>query len=370
MDRVTSFFEHGYVQTGAGYPAADIADKVTHEAKTFANILMNGEGIGGTLIGPSTTSLLHRLSDSMAHGIKPGDEIVVSVANHEANIGPWLKLEAHGAKIVWWGIDPKTGLSSLDDLTKCVNQRTKIVAFAHTSNLVGDIADAKAIATIARSVGAKVVADGVAFAPHQAIDVAAWGVDYYAISCYKVYGPHIGLLYGRADAWAGLRGPNHYFIPENSFPWKFELGCQPYELLAGLLGTRDYLVALAPEQTDARFQVTAAFQTIRQNELPAQKAIQDFLAQRDDLRLIGANAGDERHPTFSFVHDRLSSDVVARRVNAQGVGIRCGHMYAKRLCEALGVAPEPGVVRVSAVHYNGEEDTNRLLAALKSALDV
>lgn len=370
IERVSDLFLHGYVQTGAGYRDADYVDDVTGKAKKFANVLMNGERMGETLVGPSTTALLHRLSDAMAPTVQQGDEIVVSVANHEANIGPWLKLERHGAKVVWWGVDPLTGAVSYEELGRLLTTRTKFVALAHTSNLLGDITDVALVAKMAHESGAQIVVDGVAFAPHQAVDVRSWDVDFYAFSFYKVYAPHIAALFGKSEAWAALKGPNHYFIPDDAFPWKFELGCQPYELLAGVLGLADYLSLLAGRPEHDRQTVETAFQVIRSTELKAQEAILEYLLARNDIRLVGPTDLSNRHPTFSFVHDQLPSNVIATRANQAGVGVRNGHMYAKRLCEALGVAPDPGFVRVSAVHYNDSDDVTALLTALDAALKV
>ncbi len=372
LDRMRDLMVRGYVQTGAEYPAADIVDKTVREAKQYANVLMNGGDTGLTVIGPSTTDLLYRLSNSLAHTINPGDEIVVSVANHESNIGPWMRLQESGATIRWWGVDPDSGDYSYDELTGLFNERTKIVAVPHTSNLLGDILDVRRVTDLAHAIGAIVVVDGVANAPHSVVDVQALGADFYVLSLYKVYGPHVALLFGTHEAWSNVKGPNHCFIKEGDLPWKFELGCQPYEALAGLLGVGDYfsLVAGSTVPGHDRQAVEAAYGVFRGLEGPVQARIVEYLLSKPQIRLVGPRTGDQakRHPTVSFIHRDKPSDQLVRQVNGETVGIRFGHMYAARLCSALGAPLDTGFVRISAVHYNTTEEADRLIAALDRAI--
>lgn len=289
IDQMQAFMVDGFVQIGAGYPASDIATQTTQDAVQYANVMMNGEGIGQTLLGPSTTDLMYRIANAYRDTIEPGDEVVISITNHESNIGPWARLESVGAEIKWWGVDAETGDYSYEELAELITPKTKLVIVAHTSNLLGDILDVKKVADVTHAVGAQVVVDGVAFAPHQAVDVKAWDADFYCISLYKVYGPHIAALYGKTDAWAKLKGPNHYFIADDEFPWKWELGCQPYEALAGVLGFADYLAFLAgtPEGSRDRATVEKAFKTMQEHEMPVQERIMEYLLNKPSIRLVG-----------------------------------------------------------------------------------
>jgi cysteine desulfurase family protein (TIGR01976 family) len=369
LARMKEFMETGYVQTGAQYPAADLADKTVAQAKAFANVLTNGEGVGLTIVGPSTTDLVYRLANSLAHDFSPEDEIVVSVANHESNIGAWVRL---GCNVKWWGVDPETGMYDYGELASLLTGRTKVVAVPHTSNILGDILDAQRVCDMAHGVGALAVVDGVAFAPHAAPDVQAIGADFYVLSLYKVYGPHIALLFGTREAWSRVKGPNHYFIEDADLPWKFELGCQPYEALAGLLGVGEYLSFLAghDEPRFDRATVEAAYSLMGRLERPLTQAIADLLLSMPQVRLLGPRTGDQslRHPTFSFLHRQAPSDAVVGKVNGPDLGIRYGHMYAARLCEAVGAPPGTGVVRISAVHYNAPYEVERLAESLARAI--
>lgn len=368
IDRTRDLFLRGYVQTGAGYPSADFVDDVVAQAKSFANVLMNGDRVGLTVIGPSTTDLLYRLSNSLS--VHDGDEIVIGVSNHESNIGPWVRLAERGAVVKWWGVDPATGEYDYSELQSLLTERTKIVAVAHTSNILGDILDARRVCEMGHAVGALAVVDGVANAPHAAVDVKSIGADFYALSMYKVFGPHIALLFGKHDAWSQVKGPNHYFISDDDLPWKFELGCQPYELLSGLLGVGDYLAAVTGRDVADRGTVEAAFATFAALERPVLERIGQYLLDNPCVRMVGPRTTDQlkRHPTFSFVHASLDSRQVVERVNGPDLGIRYGHMYAARLCKALDVSLTSGFVRVSAVHYNTTEEADRLLAALDQVL--
>jgi selenocysteine lyase/cysteine desulfurase len=214
--------------------------------------------------------------------------------------------------------------------------------------------------------------DGVAYAPHRAMAVDEWGADWYAFSAYKVYGPHMAALWGRRSALAEVTGPNHFFVADDDVPYKFELGGVDHEGCAGLLGLREYLGFLAGltlgEAVD-RPAVERAFAVMTACELPCQAALLAYLRSRPDVRVVGPTGdGPSRVGTVSFVHSGRSSRAITDVVDRSGVAIRHGHMYAYRLCRALGLDPEDGVVRVSLVHYNTPEEIARLIDVLDNAL--
>jgi cysteine desulfurase family protein (TIGR01976 family) len=354
------------VQLGAPYGLSRYCSQIVQQAHDDTRLLMNGDGCGEVVLGHSTSWLLRMLADCYAETIQPGDEIVVAESGHEANIGPWLRLERQGAKIRWWRVDSETGSATLDGLEAVLSERTKLVTFAHVSNLVGEVVDLKAVTDAAHAVGARVIADGVAFAPHRVIDVKAWDVDWYVYSAYKVYGPHVAALYGRHDAFAELEGPNHFFVPKNEVPYKFELGGVPHEACAGLVALRDYIRFLSASATYDRGAVTRAFDVMEALEHPLQERLVAWVRAQPRLRLIGpVTAGPERVATVSFVHESKSSKSLSLVANREDIGIRFGHMYAHRLCVALGLEPEDGVVRVSCVHYNSPAEIERLIEVLE-----
>ncbi len=288
-ERIHDYMLSTYVQLGAGYPLSQRCTEMVDEAHDFVRLLVNG-GDGEVMLGPSTSQLLLMLSQCYGRALTPNSSIIVAQTGHEANVGPWKHLASQGFELLWWKMDPENFSCSLEDLEELLDDRTALVAFPHVSNLLGEIVDVAEITTLAHTAGARVVVDGVAYAPHRAMDVSAWGVDWYAYSTYKVYGPHMAALWGRRDAIAELSGPNHFFIPDDDLPYKFEVGGANHEGCAGILGLRDYLTFLvgaeAPDALD-RAAVEKAFDVMTACEIPLQKRLIEYLLSRDDVQIIG-----------------------------------------------------------------------------------
>lgn len=380
-DAIRRYMLNDYVQLGAGYDVSVRATKNVDDAHAFINTVMNGDRSGATLLGPSTTQLCHMLAGCYRRHLRPGDEIIVAECGHESNIGAWLALTEIGVRIRWWNVGDDPSGCPLDALDELLGPRTRLVCFTHVSNLLGGIVDVAEVARRAHSVGARVVVDGVAYAAHRAIDVDAWGCDWYVYSTYKVYGPHMAALFGRHEAIDELTGPNHFFIPRDRIPYKFELGGASHEGCAGLVALRSYLAFLAggdsqqPAPTtasttaDDRAIIERAFEVMTELELPLQRRLIEGLSALPGVRLLGPTTfGPERVATVSFVHDRVPAASIAAAAHARGVGFRNGHMYAYRLCEALGVDLADGVVRISAVHYNSIEEIDRAVEAVRAAI--
>lgn len=370
-DAMHSYLRETYVQLGAGYPLSRRCTATVEAAHAFARTFVNARR-GHAILGASTTALLNQLAAGYAQVLRPGQEIVLAETGHEANLGPWKRLERLGLKVRWWRVDPTTFTCPLDGLRALLNERTALVALPHVSNLLGGIADLPAVVRLAHAAGARVVADGVAFAPHRAIDVDAWDVDWYVYSTYKVYGPHLAVLYGRDDALAELPGPNHDFILRDDLPYQFEPGGANHEGCAGLLALGDYLKVLAGENTEDvcdRAVVEAAFAHAAELERPLTARLLEYLRGKPGVRVVGPPlADDARVGTVSFRHERLSAREIVAAVDRTEVAIRCGHMYAYRLCEALGIPTDDGVVRASFVHYNTPAEIERLIEVLDGVL--
>jgi cysteine desulfurase family protein (TIGR01976 family) len=360
-----------YVQLGAGYPLSQRCTATVDDAHAFARLFVNARR-GQAILGSSTTALLNLLASCYAQVLKPGQEIILAETGHEANLGCWKRLEKLGIVIRWWPVDPATFTCTLDGLRSMMGQRTALVALPHVSNLLGGIADLPAIVAMAHATGARVVADGVAFAPHRAIDVDAWDVDWYVYSTYKVFGPHMAVLYGRDDALAELPGPNHDFIPRDDLPYQFEPGGANHEGCAGLLALGDYLKVLAGAAADAaldRAVVERAFAHAAALEQPLTARLLEYLIGKPGVRVVGSPIADEhRVGTVSFTHEKLAARDIVAAVDGTGVAIRHGHMYAYRLCQRLGINVDDGVVRASFVHYNTPAEVERLIGVLETVL--
>ncbi len=372
-DRVHEYLLHTNVQLDAGYHLSQVCTRVVAQAHSFVSTLMNGSK-GHVIFGPSTTALIKMLSDCYSQILAPGSEIVIAESGHEANIGPWTSLADRGVEIRWWRVDPRTCSLTLAALEEQLNERTALVAFPHVSNLLGEIADVTAITECVHRAGACVVVDGVAYAPHRAMDVDAWDVDWYAYSAYKVYGPHMAALYGRKDAVEELTGPNHFFVSKDDLPRKFEPGGSSYEGCAGLLALGDYLRFLVGSNLDKegvcdRGTIEAAFERMVACERPVKEKLIGYLSDKPGVRIIGPEAVDDRRvSTISFVHERSSSRDIVTEIDRSDMAIRYGNMYAYRLCQALGLDPDDGVVRVSAVHYNTTHEIEHLIDLLERVL--
>jgi cysteine desulfurase family protein (TIGR01976 family) len=368
-DRISDYLLTTSVQTGASYEHSRRATARLAEARARIALLIGANRPEEIVLGPSTTVLCQFLARAMESRIAPGDEIVVTDFDHESNIGAWRALERRGAVIKVWSLDRDSLEIDLEALDRLMSERTKLVAVTHASNILGTI---NPIAEIARRVharGAEIVVDAVAYAPHRAVDVAAFDVDYYVFSFYKTYGPHFAVLYGKYDKLLALDGLYHYFYGKDKVPMKLEPGNTNYELAWGSAAIVDYIDALGGGAGD-RAAIERAFADIATHEAELAERLLGFLRSRNDVRIIGRRDSDmaRRVPTLSFkVNDRDSAAIV-EKVDADRIGIRYGDFHSRRLIEHLDLVPNSGVVRVSMVHYNTLDEVDRLIGSLERAL--
>lgn len=371
VDAIRDYMLRSYVQLGAGYERSRRATELVDSTHAWISRLMRGAK-GKVILGPSTTALMHVLAGCYRQILRPGQSIVLAQTGHEANMGPWRLLEAHGIDVRIWPVDATSFECSLETLNGVLDEHTALVCFPHVSNLLGDVVDVAALTDRVHAAGARVVVDGVAYAPHRRIDCEEWDVDWYVYSTYKVYGPHAAALYGRTDAIASVTGPNHFFIDDDDVPYKFELGGPNHESCAGLLALERYLahvIDVAPSTTLDDAQLGQAFDHMTALEREPTQRLVDFLASKKKVRIIGpAHAKDARVGTVSFVHADKSSRAITASVDRSRIAIRHGHMYAYDLCEGLGLEPEDGVVRVSLVHYNTPQEIDALIEVLDPVL--
>ncbi|MEH2229213.1 MAG: cysteine desulfurase-like protein [Nostoc sp.] len=373
VDRISEFLLSSDVQLGASYGVSQLAGErlalATRGMATFINANSDKE----VVMGPSTTMMLKVLSICLGQTFIPGDEVIVTNCDHEANIGAWVALEKQGMKVKVWKIRPDTLELHLADLEPLMSHSTKLVALTHASNVLGTINPIKEIATFVHDRNAMICVDGVAYAPHRLVDVQDLDVDFYTLSCYKVYGPHHALLYGKEEHLLRLPGLNHYFIDQTDIPYKFQLGNVNFELSYGMLGLCDYLSELAQlhygneTAPDLRNQMVQAFDLISIHEEHISDRLLNYLNSKPNVRVIGQSKADRkfRVPTISFVVDGINSSTIPAKVDQHYIGIRYGDFYAKRLIEYLGLASQGGIVRVSMVHYNTLEEVNNLIEAFE-----
>ncbi|HEU0036174.1 MAG TPA: cysteine desulfurase-like protein [Kofleriaceae bacterium] len=359
-DRVREYLCSTSVQLGASYAVSELAGERVHGAVAATAAYLGGREHDEAVFGSSTTQLLANLALAIEPTLSPGDEIVISEADHHANVGPWQRLAARRGLVVRrWPLDRQTWRLECAGLEPLLSPRTRLVAFAHVSNVLGSIHDVAAITQLVHAHGARVCVDGVAYAPHRAIDVTAWDVDFYVFSFYKVYGPHAAVLFGKRALLDGLAGINHEFI--TSIPYKLQPGNLNFELAYGTLGIHDYLATLGGPR--------AAFDAIAAHEEQLADRLLAYLRSRAHVRIYGDSSADRarRVPTISFTVDGRTPESIVREVDRHAVGIRHGDFYSKGVVAALGLADRGGVVRVSAVHYNTVAEIDRTIEALAAA---
>ncbi len=339
---------------------------VTGARQAVADLL--GADPGGVVFGRSMTALTMDLARSLARDWGPGDEVVVTRLDHDADIRPWvLAAERAGATVRWADLDPATGELSLDPAL--LGQRTRLVALTGASNLLGTRPDVPAVAAAAHAVGALVFVDGVHLTPHAPVDVAALGADVYACSPYKFFGPHLGALAADPALLERVR-PDKLLPSSDAVPERFELGTLPYELLAGVTAAVDFIADLAPGTgtdgdsdagTGRRERVLASMRAVEAWEEQLLARLLDGLGSLGHVRLHGAPA--RRTPTVLFSVDGRTGAQVHRALAERDVYAPAGSFYALEASRRMGLGDEGGV-RAGLAPYTSEDDVDRLLAAV------
>lgn len=373
-ERITDYLLNSAVQLGASYSESVDAGARVMQARESVAQLINARHPEECVMGGSTTHLLQILCRAIAPSINPGDEIIVTNCDHEANIGPWVRLcEARGATLRVWAVNAQSMDLELADLDALLSDKTRYVAMTHASNILGSVNPVAEVARRVHAVGGKLCVDAVAYAPHRLVDVQASGADYYVFSFYKTFGPHFAVLWGQREALLELPSLNHFFIGQEVIPYKLQPGNLNYELSYGCIGISDYLIDIGQRlgaNGSERQLMQAAFDAFEVQEDLLAETLLAFLRETPGVRIIGKSrvTNGDRVPTISFVVEGLQSEAIVRRVDNHRMGIRFGDFYARRLIEQLGLTPYGGVVRVSIAHYNTVDEMNRLVAHLAQAI--
>ena len=321
--------------------------------------------------GPSSSQNTYVIAQALRQQLRPGDEVIVTNQDHEANVGAWSRLHADGAVIREWKIDPDSAELNPRDLEALLNSRTRVVAFTHCSNVVGSINPVREITDLVHRAGALAFVDGVAFCPHGLPDVAALDADLYFFSLYKVYGPHLGAMFMRRELNAQLPPQGHFF--NAGFPGKrFTPAGPDHAQVATVNGVMDYLHAIADRHGSGNRPVqdrAAAVRTLfRDHETALLQPLLDFLSRHPRVRLIGRASATGRAPTVAFTVNGSTSAKFAERLAEAKLGVGVGNFYAYRLVKALGIDTDDGAVRVSFVHYTSKAEIDRLMSTLDDLL--
>jgi cysteine desulfurase family protein (TIGR01976 family) len=321
--------------------------------------------------GPSTSMNTYVLAQAMRQELQPGDEIVVTNQDHEANVGAWSRLEDAGVVVREWKIDPDTGDLHPMDLEALLTDRTRAVAFTHCSNMIATINPVREVVDLVREHGAWSIVDGVSFSPHGLSDLRQLGADVYLFSLYKVYGPHLGVMYMSEALNAELPYQGHFFNAGNPLQ-RFTPAGPDHAQIAAVNGVVDYMHALHDhhyeDEVETAEKATRVRSLMRQHETELLQPLLDYLDGHPRVRLLGQRRAHLRAPTVSFAVQDQSSAEIGRKLAERGLGVGTGNFYAYRLTEALGIDIDDGVVRASFVHYTSPDEVAALMAALDELL--
>ena len=367
---LNKFMTSTKVQPYAEFEISKIAgNNMDRATKLFAEMINAKKD--EIIIGASTTMNMYVLSNAMKHLIKPGDEIIVTNQDHEANIGAWRRLVECGAIIKEWKINHKNAELEIKDLKKILTNKTKIVAVTHCSNIVGSINNIKKIAKIVHEQNAYIIADGVSYAPHGFPDVKDLDVDFYTFSLYKTFGPHLGLLYGKKEILKQLPNQNHEFL-DGDIPYTLNPGGPNHEELSCLIGIYEYFNGLynhhfSDQKKNLRKKIKQINELIANHEELIGNQLLEYLNSRKDVRVIGKKIieNGNRAPTIAFIFKNKTSKYISNQLVKNGIATRNDNFYAWRCLKALGIDTIDGVIRTSMVHYNTTEDVDKLISVLK-----
>jgi cysteine desulfurase family protein (TIGR01976 family) len=374
IDAVTNYFLHSNANNCGAFATSKRTDETIAEARLAMADFLNCSSKEITF-GPNMTTLTFAFSRGIGRELKPGDEIVVTLLDHDANFAPWLALEELGVTVRKVDIHEADCTLNMDDLRSKVNSRTRLVAVGYAANAVGTLNDVREVVRLAHDVGALAFIDAVHYAPHGPIDVRALDCDFLACSTYKFFGPHIGVMYGKADLLRHFR-PYKVRPQYDSLPDRWETGTQNHECLAGVTAAVDYLAALGRHVTPAvsgrRSALLAAYAAIQKHERALLTRLISGLLAIPGLKFYGisdATRLDQRVPTVAIRIEGYSTLQLAQYLGEQGIFTWDGNYFAVNLTERLGVEKQGGLLRIGIVHYNTAEEVDILLRALQKLRD-
>jgi cysteine desulfurase family protein (TIGR01976 family) len=373
IDAVAEYLEHHNANRGGPFVTARETDAMVAEVRQATADFLGAHAPEEVVFGPNMTTLTFALSRALGRELKPGDELVLTRLDHDANVAPWVAVaEERGAKVRWIDVRTEDCTLQLDQVESLIGERTRLVAVGMASNAVGTLNDVGRVIEVAHAFGALVFVDAVHAAPHMPIDAAGLRADFLACSPYKFFAPHLGVLYGRRELLERL--PAYRTRPAgDALPGKWEPGSQPHELLAGLLGTFEYLGQLgrayggASAQDDRRATLRAAMSAIRSYERDLTGPLLDGLASVRGLTVHGIaepSRAAERLPTVAIGLPGQSPAAVARHLADAGINAWHGTMYTPDLMRALGLDDAGGVVRIGLLHYNTADEIELLVDSL------
>jgi len=382
IDAMAMYFGRANANCGGTFITSRRSDEIIDQARSAMADFLNAGSEREIIFGANMTTLTFNMSRAIGRMLQPGDEIIVTQLDHDANISPWLALEEKGIIIKWAEFNVKDCRLDIDHLSSLLSPKTRLVALGYASNAVGTINPIKKITAMAHAVKAMVWVDAVHFAPHGAIDVQETDCDFLVCSAYKFFGPHVGVLWGKMDLLEKLAA--YKVRPANpNPPYKFETGTLNHEGIAGIIAAIDYLAELGHDFgggeavlkdinlnnfTGRRKLLKQAMGTIAACERPLFSYMTAELGKIPGIRMYGilnpAEFG-ERCPTLAFTRQGYTPQAIAEKLAEQGIFVWHGNYYALAVTQRLGVENTGGMVRVGLAHYNTKDEVDRFIAVLK-----
>ncbi len=367
IDAMVGYLQGGSSNLGGPFHTSQETGKVVAAARQATADMLNArpEEIA---FGQNMTSLTFSFSRALARTWQPGDEIIVTRLDHDANISPWLTAAAdRGVTVRWLDFNPADCTLNLDNLAGLLNEKTRLLAITAASNAVGSITDIPRATRMAHAVGALVYVDAVHYAPHGLIDVQAWDCDFLACSVYKFFGPHTGVLYGKYNLMDDLTA---YKVRPASPkpPEKWETGTQSFESLAGVTAAVNYIASIGGETGDRRQRIQQAMERVKAYEIALSERFLRSAAELPGLKVYGitdVERLDQRTPTFAVSLASCPPAQLATRLGEQGIFVWHGHYYAIAVMERLGLLDKGGLVRIGFAHYNTVDEVDRLVRVLR-----
>ncbi|MGB7861397.1 MAG: cysteine desulfurase-like protein [Acidimicrobiia bacterium] len=353
----------GVSNLGGGFPPSAAGENITSQARSAMADLFNSDP-GEVVFGQNMTSLTFALSRALAASWSENDAIVLTSLDHDANYTPWvLAAEERGVEVRVADFDIESGLLDPDSVIDLIDDRVRLVAVAFSSNAIGTKVDIPPISAAAHQVGALVFVDAVHAGPHHLIDVKDLDCDFLAVSVYKFFGPHIGVLYGRADLLASTSAFKVRPAPSDP-PGKWETGTQSFESLAGVTAAVDHIASLGSDGATRRGSLEMAFAEIDLYEKTLGQRFLDGIDRLEKVSLHGVRGLQSRGPTFAISVAGAGADRVASHLTDLGIYVWTGHFYAVNVMKRLGHLEDGGLVRIGFVHYNTSGEIDRLLEGL------
>ncbi len=372
IDAVSHYLATMNANSGGAFPTSRETDAMFGEATRALADFVGADDPDEIVFGQNMTSLTFALSRALARTWSPGDEVIVTALDHDANFTPWaMAAQDRGVAVKVLDFNRQDGRLDLDHYARLLSPRTKLVAIGCASNATGGINPVAKMTQMAHSVGAKVFLDAVHYAPHGLVDVRRWDCDFLACSTYKFFGPHLGVLWGRRQELENLT-PYKVRPCSDELPWRWMTGTQSYEAIAGAIACVDYLADIGRRLSESpkiprREALAAAMSAIGRYETTLAWRLLDGLQAMEGVRIFGITdrqLAAERFSTVSFTHDKISTSQLARDLASRGICVWNGNYYALEFSRRTGTEPE-GMIRVGLVHYNTPGEVDRFLAEVR-----